>query len=109
LDYNVRVGFLDSSVLGSDRKGLFADLNIAGITGEGTEGLKKPQFGNLRLDDPIIPAAYRKILHKQFEHHNVYRRVKKLQEEANETNWNIMNEQRYESVKKDITAAMHRA
>jgi hypothetical protein len=33
--------------------------------------------------------------------------VKKLQEEANETNWNIMNEQRYEGVDKDITAAMH--
>jgi hypothetical protein len=46
-------------------------------------------------------------LHKQFEHHNVYRRVKKLQEEVNETNWDIMNEQRYEGVDKDITVAMH--
>jgi hypothetical protein len=61
------------------------------------------------VDDPIVSAAYRKMLHKQFEHHNVYRRVKKLQEEANETNWNIVNEQRYKSVDKDITAAMHHA
>jgi hypothetical protein len=35
--------------------------------------------------------------------------VKKLWEEANETNWNIVNEQRYEGVVKDITAAMHHA
>jgi hypothetical protein len=85
------------------------DLNTAGLTGEGTEGLKNPQFRNLRLDDPRVSAAYLKILHKQFEHHNVYRRVKKLQEEANETNWDIMNEQTYEGVDKDITAAMHHA
>jgi hypothetical protein len=35
--------------------------------------------------------------------------VKKLQEEANETNWDIMNEQTYEGVNKDITADMHHA
>jgi hypothetical protein len=73
LDYIIRVGFLDSRVLGSDHKGLCADLNTAGITGEGPEGIKKPQFRNRRLDDPRVSAAYRKILHKQFEHHNVYR------------------------------------
>jgi hypothetical protein len=98
LDYVVRLGFLDSGLLGSDHKGLFADLNTAGLTGEGTrggaEGLHKPQFRNIRLDGPRISAAYRKILHKQFEHHNFYQRVRKLQEEANETNWNIVNEQK---------------
>jgi hypothetical protein len=35
--------------------------------------------------------------------------VKKLQEEANETKWNIVNEQRYEGVDKDITAVMYHA
>jgi hypothetical protein len=73
LDYIVRVGFLESSVLGSDHKGLFVGLNTAGLTGEGTEGVKKPQFRNLRLFDPRVSAAYRKILHKQCEHHKVYR------------------------------------
>jgi hypothetical protein len=72
LDYIIRVGFLDSSVLGRDHKGLFADLNTAGLTGEGPEGLNNPQFRNPRLDDPRVSAAYRKILHKQFKHHNVY-------------------------------------
>jgi hypothetical protein len=86
LDYIARVGFLDSSVLGSDHKGFFADLNTAGLTGEGTEVLNKPHFRNLRLGDPLVSAACRKILHKQFEYHNVYQRVKKLQEEANEKN-----------------------
>jgi hypothetical protein len=33
LDYIVRVGFLDSSILGSNHKGLFADLNTAGLGG----------------------------------------------------------------------------
>jgi hypothetical protein len=95
LEYIVRVGFLDSSILGSDHKGLFADPNTAGLTGEGTEGLHNTHIRNLWLDDPIVPAAYRKILHKKFEHHNVYRRTKKLQEEATEMNWSIVNEQRY--------------
>jgi hypothetical protein len=61
------------------------------------------------LDDPRLSAVYLKISHKQFEHHDVYRRVKKLQEEANETNRNIVNEQIYEGVDKDITVAMHHA
>jgi hypothetical protein len=103
LDYIVRVGFLDSSILGSDHRGLFADRNTAGLTGEGTEGLKKPQYRSLQVDEPILSAVYQKILHKQFEHHNVYQRVKTLQEEANETKWNIVNEQIYEDVDKDIT------
>jgi hypothetical protein len=109
LEYIVRVGFLYSSVLESDHKGPFVDLNTAGLAGEGTEGLKKTQFRNIRLDDPRLSAVYRKIFHKQFEHHNIYRRVKKLQEEAHETNLSIVNEQIYEGVDKDITAAMHHA
>jgi hypothetical protein len=35
--------------------------------------------------------------------------VKKLQEEDNETNWDIMNKHMYEGIDKDITAAMHNA
>jgi hypothetical protein len=35
--------------------------------------------------------------------------VKKLQEEANEMNWNIMNKQRYKGVDNDITSDMHHA
>jgi hypothetical protein len=35
--------------------------------------------------------------------------VKKLQEEANAINWNIVNEQRYDDVEKDITSTMHHA
>jgi hypothetical protein len=54
LDFIIRVVFLYSSVSGSDHKGLFADLNTAGLAGEGPEGLKKPQFRNLRLDDPRV-------------------------------------------------------
>jgi hypothetical protein len=50
LDYIFRVGLLDYSVLGSYHKGIFADLHTSGITGKGTEGLKKPQFRNLQLD-----------------------------------------------------------
>jgi hypothetical protein len=68
LDFIIRFRFLDSSVLGSDHKVLFTVPNTAGLTGEGTEGLKKPQFRNLRLDDPILSSACQKILHKKFEH-----------------------------------------
>jgi hypothetical protein len=68
-------GFLDPSVLGSDHKGMYVDLNIQALIGTGRDHLQKPQFRKLQLDDPRISDAYRKILHQQFVQNNVYRRV----------------------------------
>jgi hypothetical protein len=73
-------GFLDSSVLGSDHKGMYADLNTQALIGNARDHLQKPQFRKLQLDDPSISDAYRKILHQQIVEHNVYRRVKSLSE-----------------------------
>jgi hypothetical protein len=70
--------FLDSSVLGSDHKGMYADLNTQALVGTGIDHLKRPQFCKLQLDDPRISDSYRKILHQQFVHHNMYLRVKCL-------------------------------
>jgi hypothetical protein len=64
-------GFLDSSVLGSDHKGMYADLNTQALIGTGRDHLQKPQFRNLKLDDPRISDAYRKIPNQQFVQHNV--------------------------------------
>jgi hypothetical protein len=72
------IELLDMSVLQSDHSGMFVDLQIEGIFGQHPDKLAPHQFQNLKLDDPRISDKYRKILHKQFEHHNVYRRVKKI-------------------------------
>jgi hypothetical protein len=72
------IGFLGRSVLQSDHSGMFVDLRIEGIFGQHPEKLARHQFRNIKLDDPRISDKYRKILHKQFEHHNVYSRVKKI-------------------------------
>jgi hypothetical protein len=72
------VGFLDMSVLQSDHSGMFVDLCIEGIFGQHPGKLAPHQFHNLKLDDPRISDKYRKILHKHFEHHNIYRRVKEI-------------------------------
>jgi hypothetical protein len=69
----VDVGMLDRSILQSDYSGMFVDLRIEGTFDQHSDKLAPHQFHNLKLDDPRISDKYRKILHKQFEHHNVYR------------------------------------
>jgi hypothetical protein len=73
-------GFLYSSVLGSNHKGIYAELNTQALIGNARNHLQKPQFRKLQLDDPRISDAYMKILHQQFVQHNVYGHVKSLSE-----------------------------
>jgi hypothetical protein len=72
------VGLLNRSILQSDYSGLFVDLQTERIFAQYPYKLAPQKFRNLKLDDPIISDKYRKTLHKQFEHHNVYRHVKKI-------------------------------
>jgi hypothetical protein len=74
------VGLLDRSVLQSDHSDFFVDLRIEVIFGQHPDKLAPRKFRNLKLDDPIISDKYQKILHTQFECHNIYRWVKKISE-----------------------------
>jgi hypothetical protein len=49
-----RARFLYSSVLGSDHKGMYADLNTQALIGNARDHLQKPQFRKLQLDDSRI-------------------------------------------------------
>jgi hypothetical protein len=103
------VGFLDRSVLQSDHSGMFVDLRIEGIFGQHPDKLAPHQFRNLKLDGPRISDNYRKILHKQFEHHDVYRRIKEISVRGKDNTWNLMDETIYEKLDADISEAMKHA
>jgi hypothetical protein len=77
-EHVLNVGLLNRSVLQSDHSGMFLDLQIEGLFGQYPDKNAPHKFRNLKLDDPRISDKYRKILHKQFENHNVYREVKKI-------------------------------
>jgi hypothetical protein len=88
------VGLLYRSIMQSDHSGMFVDLRIEGIFGQHPEKLAPHQFHNLKLDDPrISQKKKRKILHKQFEHHNIYRRVKEISVRGKDKMW-ILQETR---------------
>jgi hypothetical protein len=78
VDHVIDVGLLNLSVLKSDHSRMFFDLRIEGIFGHHPDKLAPRKFRNLKLDDPRISDKYRKIVQKKIEHHNVYRRVKKI-------------------------------
>jgi hypothetical protein len=101
-------GFLDPSVLGSDHKGMYANLNTQALIVNARDHLQKPQFRKLQLDNPRLSYAYRKILHQQFVQHNVYRRVKSLSEAPKDV-WDLSCEHKYEGVECDVSAAMKHA
>jgi hypothetical protein len=85
---------------------MFVDLRIEGIFGQHPDKLVPHKFRNLKLDDPIISDKYRKILHKQFEHHNIYRRVKIISLRGKEFTWNLDDERLYEKPDDEILEAM---
>jgi hypothetical protein len=105
-EHAVDVGLLDRSILQSDHSGVFVDLRIEGIFGQHPDILAPHQFRNLKLDNPKISHKYRKILHKKFENHNVYRRVKEISVKGKDEMCNLMDETIYEKLDADISEAM---
>jgi hypothetical protein len=100
------IGLFDCSVLNSGHRSLFVDLCIEEISGPIPEKLAQPQYRNLKLGDPRISEEYRKILHKQFESHNIYRRVKEISVQGNHDEWSLQDESAYELLDREITKAM---
>jgi hypothetical protein len=103
------IRLLDESILKSDHRAIFLDLDLILLFGAPPERLERPQFRNLKLDDPRISDSYRKLLHKQFECHNIYDRVKKISERGKADDWSHEDELAYETLDRDITAEMLRA
>jgi hypothetical protein len=103
------IGLLERSVLQSDHSGMFVDLRKEGIFGHHPEKLAPHRFLNIKLYDPRISDKYRKILHKQFEHQNVYRRVKEISVRGKDETWNLMDETIYEKLDADISEAIKHA
>jgi hypothetical protein len=68
-EYIEKVGLLDNSVLHSDHRGMFLDLDSR-LFGKSPEKVIPHQFRTLKLDDPRLSDAYRRMMHKQFEEHN---------------------------------------
>jgi hypothetical protein len=60
----------------------------------------------LQLEDPRVATEYRKVLHQQFVHHIVFRRIKEQSESSKSGEWNMIQESKYEALDRDITQAM---
>jgi hypothetical protein len=105
-EHVLNVGLLNRSFLQSDHSRMFVDLRIESIFGQHPDKLAPHKFRNLKLDYPRLSEKYRKILHKQFEHHNVYSRVKKISLQGKDSSWNLEDESVYEKLDDDILEAM---
>jgi hypothetical protein len=103
------ISLLDESILKSDHRAIFLDLDLLLLFGASLERLERTQFRNLKLDDPRISDSYRKLLNKQFECHNIYDRVKNISERGKADDWSNEDELSYDTLDRDIKAAMLRA
>jgi hypothetical protein len=107
-EYIEKVGLLDNLVLHSDHRGMFLDLN-ARLFGKTLEKVIPHQFRTLKLDDPRFSDAYRRIMHKQFEQHNVFGRVQAIVGRGKTSEWTLTDEQDYEKLDFDISQVMKHA
>jgi hypothetical protein len=107
-EYIEKVGLLHNSVLHRDHRGIFLDLNSR-VFEKSREKVIPHQFRTLKLDDPRLSDAYRGILHKQFEEHNVYGRAQAIAGRGMTSEWNLTDEQDYEKLDLDISQVMKHA
>jgi hypothetical protein len=103
------VGLFDESILKSNHRAIFLDLDLFLLFGVSLERLERPQFRNLKLDDARISDSYRKLLHQKIGCHNIYDRVQKISERGKADYWSNEDERCYGILDRDITAAMLRA
>jgi hypothetical protein len=107
-EYIEKVGLLDNSVLHSDHRGMFLDINSR-LFRKRPEKVIPHQFRTLKLDDPRLSDAYRRILHKQFEEHSVFGRVQAVAGRGKTSEWTLTDEQDYEKLDLDISQVMKHA
>jgi hypothetical protein len=75
--YIEKFGLLDNSVLKSDHRGMLLDLNVR-LFGKSPEKVIPHQFRTLKLDDPPLSDAYRRILHKNLKNTMCFAELKRL-------------------------------
>jgi hypothetical protein len=90
----------------TDNWNFFIDINIVGFLGSRTESLPAQRFRQLKLEDPRVATEYRRILHQQFIHHNVFYRIKEKTESSKSGVWTMVQESKYDALDTDITRAM---
>jgi hypothetical protein len=61
------ISLLDESILKSDHRAVFLDLDLILLFGAPPERLERPKFRNLKQADPRISDSNHKLLHKKFE------------------------------------------
>jgi hypothetical protein len=107
-EYIEKVGLLDNLVLHSDHHGMILDLKSR-LFGKSPEKVIPHQFRTLKLDDPRLSDAYRRILHEQFEEHNLFGRVQAIVGRGKTREWTVTDEQDYEKLDLDISQVMKHA
>jgi hypothetical protein len=98
------IGLLDFYVIfRTDHWTFFIDTDMDIFFGSETETLPAQRLRKLQLEDPRVATEYRKVLHQQFIHHSVCRRIKEQSESSKSGEWNMAQESKYEALDRDIT------
>jgi hypothetical protein len=101
------IGLLEFDVVfRTDHRTFFIDIDMDGLFGSATETLPAHRLRQLQLEDPRVATEYRKVLHQQFVHHIVFRRIKEQSESSKLGEWNMVQESKYEALNRDNTRAM---
>jgi hypothetical protein len=87
---------------------MLLDLNSR-LFGKSPEKVIPHQFRTLKLDDPRLSDAYRRILYKKLEEHNVFGRVQAIAGRGKTSEWTLTDEQDYENLDLDISQVMKHA
>jgi hypothetical protein len=79
---------------------------MEGFFGSATETLPAQRLRQLQLEYPRVATEYSKVLHQQFLHHGVFRRINEQSASSKSGEWNMVQESKYEALDRDINRAM---
>jgi hypothetical protein len=107
LEHVIGIGMLSFDVVfDSDHWTFFLDIDYESLFGTEPDNMAAPQFRQLQLDDPRIAEGYRKIVHKIFTNHNIYKRVQSISARGKKKDWIMDDANLYEAINRDITRSM---
>jgi hypothetical protein len=94
------------AVFDSDHRTFFLDIDFESVFGTELDNMAALQFRQLQLDDPRIAEGYRKIIHKLFTNHYIYKRMQNIAARGKKEDWTMEDDNLYEAIDMDIPRSM---
>jgi hypothetical protein len=94
------------SVFNSDHRAYFLDFSAEQLFSDPAYEIERPQYHQLRTQDPRLTEQYRHLLHTKLNYYKVHDKIKELQQAIANNSWTETHAHQYQLLDNTITESM---